>query len=614
MDHLFPAKHPRRFYDNLKEHLWDYINHNPTKPTKLWYETQTVLPNVLKESTHARKTLIQLFQNPRPINLGEIVAPFQKEVVLLHVLYGRINLKTIRKGFGHFMTEMLERNYSYQFSRYDFDQYEVILRPAWDSIMICIEIRESEPSCPIPQEINPPPQIFQEALEQEKSVNFCNIEHKETVVLATRFAWKDNEAYPVQLAVKQVLPELLLMNTYVCPRTKLRNMAADVHGITEEMLRHATDHYAAYRELKTLLHDKVVVGYKIYRQLKRLKIDVNHLAAIKEIRRNPCFGSSNEGNGETCPWKLEQLQMPYSLHRFLFPIKSALDEATLIGSIYTSVYTRWQDDIPWKKNIPAEKERETPIKRKVIFEQEEIRRKRPSPEKVHPKITIEKSINNPQRKITIEGNTPITPQPTKGIIKPQIKSVVSRKEPQEQTPKQKSRVDLDADSADDEYEIDLTIDSDEYLSAQENLNVEGKTDIFKMPRIPRKEQPNRKKAKYVKPTIEPKRAMDEIDFTNDEVYYEETDQGLIENEKHQEFPRAREIATFLFDPNKLLSEQEIPQNRDLEIWLIPHGTIGIIKRKDVMIIPPIISPKRNTAYGGACLPSTHSHSSTSYRR
>jgi hypothetical protein len=230
--------------------MWKHIRrqeHERINPvvTFLWYPNQMVLPNRLKECTYARKTLIEVFTQAKPIDLGKRLAPFQKEVVFLHVLPGRINLKTVRKGFGHFMTQMLERYMSYQFSRNDFDQYEIILRPEWDSIMIYVEIREPEPPCPIPKEILTPPQAFKEVLEKGKSVNFGNIEEKEWVVIAARFGWYNKDPYPLQIVVLQIRPNILLMNTLVCPRVKIRNYAEDIHGITEEMLYSATDHYAA---------------------------------------------------------------------------------------------------------------------------------------------------------------------------------------------------------------------------------------------------------------------------------------------------------------------------------------------------------------------------------
>ena len=257
-----------------------------------------------------------------------------------------------------------------------FNSRRIIIRPVRLPLILAIEIPQREYS-PYPSIFGHMEPDMLSLLELEGSVVW-NI-HADVVFLACRFAFHDKNPHVVQIALITDGGGTE-MDTYVCPRSRIINYASDYHGLGEAELIGKMDEYAAYDSLRMRLQHKIVVGYNIHDQLKKLKIDLTELAGVREIKTNSCFGTQSMSKYS---FSLQHLASVFLKRPMGHPITDAHVEAIIVRGLYLHKEREWIDDNAktadswraWVLNNPViqpaiEKECEaTPDKIRDLFEE-----------------------------------------------------------------------------------------------------------------------------------------------------------------------------------------------------------------------------------------------------
>jgi hypothetical protein len=417
----------QKFYRNLASEVKECAYRrgrdaclNESRLLRIAYDNQTAIPNAMKTNTLARRMSLHLLRGGHTLSINKEVMVAHSST-LIHIADGHGILRVRNEREFAPLDYALTRNTSWEFSPQQVEGNTLIIRPSDNYLIIAIEQFVPEPRNPIPETI--PDHPFERELQQGQS--WVKEEGGVCMFLAVRFAvGQDNQHYPVQISVVNQIGQIM-MHTHVCPRVRIKNWQTPHHGVTEENSKNQPDHYWVYQRLQEVLRNRIVVSIGTYEKLKRLKIDLNTVNGIRDLRTSKAFEKDFTGREssrinaisatiikypepkkeEDLPsWTLKHLMFSELGQTVKEPHEDPLDEAQLIRTLFKKVMNRWIDHATPQKTTHLLPQKQTSYEDTFKLPSGPVRYHFKKP----PKIRISRTIVNDTitpRNIHNEGTT-----------------------------------------------------------------------------------------------------------------------------------------------------------------------------------------------------------------
>jgi hypothetical protein len=369
------TKHQERsqkFYRSLASEV-KKCNYRPTNsrantnqgdrnnPLRVTYENHTAIPNALKTNVLARRMTLHLLKDGHTLCVNWEV-PVAHATTILHIPEGGGILRVRNSRDFAPSDYALEKCKSWEFTQIQLETLELTIRPSNNFLIIVIEQFVPEPSNPIPPTI--PDHPHEEALRQGQS--WIQDETNPCVFLSAKFAvGMDNNLYPVKIAILNQRGEIE-MNTHVCPRTRIKNWQTPHHEVNEDNNKNQPDHHWVYQRMIEIFRKKIIIGMGTYEKLKHLKVNLNELGGIRDLRTNKAFKKDfsrceasritaqgtqilqydeQERENTLYNWSLKHLMYSELGLTAKTTYTDVVEEVLIIRDLFKSVRLKWKDHI-----------------------------------------------------------------------------------------------------------------------------------------------------------------------------------------------------------------------------------------------------------------------------
>jgi len=298
-----------------------------SKKDRLHFPHHNVIPNALKMNTAARTTVIQLFRQTTPFTLEVAFGHTIRNVMHLHVVDGSVNIRCSREVDNTIIDTEAPFTSSWKITKELLNHYRITLRPLKKPLLLIMEEIHTEALCPLP-----PVWPIQQPLFLPNRVD-----NQDYAFISLRCAFTDKQPFPVAITILGNNDEILL-NTVICPRSFIKHMTTDTHGLIEDDLMRGMDHYIAYPLIKAVLANRTLVGYKTRKLLDELSLPLESVNTYVDIQ-----------NLAPSTLHYTEYRLPRLIQDYLtkndqptFPIKSTLIEATAIRKIFMVIKAQFK--------------------------------------------------------------------------------------------------------------------------------------------------------------------------------------------------------------------------------------------------------------------------------
>ena len=383
---------PNSFYRDITNELFKRKIQNA-----ICFENHTAIPNRLKYSTQVRRLSLHRLNLGHVLDIDSVI-PVPQLAVYLHVTNGKGILHLRDRHDNSVVDYALLKNTSWMITRQQLTDYILIIRPLDMHLIVALEQLVPEPSHILQQIGQPSDQEneYSELLREGKSLIFKKESQTPVMFIASRYALgTDNNHHIVRMVITEY-GKGLRFNEIICPRVSIRNMHTPETRMQVEDLENTLDAYWAHTLISNIIKDSIVVGMSPYEQLRKMKIDPNIIAGIRNLDRNKTcqipatakyhgqivmkegrriFKGSEDLTVRKEKWHLDELIGGVLQDRRQYDLQDPFEEVYHVERVYNRLEKDWVDDIQLAVDRRIQEKPTKPTDNEIV---EDEQRKKPT--------------------------------------------------------------------------------------------------------------------------------------------------------------------------------------------------------------------------------------------